>query len=82
MNIVPIIVKRIPNHSIEFVLNNKNDFDYAVKNVQKFSLLKKCNVIFSPVYGTLNPSDLSQWILELKLPVRMQIQLQKYISVK
>jgi len=38
-----------------------------------------CEIIFSPVYKSLNPSDLANWILEDKLNVRMQLQLHKYL---
>jgi 7-carboxy-7-deazaguanine synthase len=36
-------------------------------------------VHFSPVHGVLDPKVLSAWILEDHLPVRLQLQLHKYI---
>ena len=36
-------------------------------------------VLFSPVHGVLDPKALSAWILEDHLPVRLQLQLHKYI---
>ena len=36
-------------------------------------------MLFSPVHGELDPARLVQWILEARLPVRMQIQAHKYI---
>jgi 7-carboxy-7-deazaguanine synthase len=36
-------------------------------------------VILSPVYGELDPADLGGWILADNLPVRLGLQIQKYI---
>jgi 7-carboxy-7-deazaguanine synthase len=36
-------------------------------------------VLFSPVHGVLDPKDLSAWILEDRLPVRLQLQIHKHI---
>jgi 7-carboxy-7-deazaguanine synthase len=35
--------------------------------------------LFSPVHGQLAPGDLARWILEDRLPVRLQVQLHKYL---
>ena len=34
---------------------------------------------FSPVHGVLDPQTLSEWVLADRLPVRVQLQLHKYI---
>ena len=36
-------------------------------------------VLFSPVHGVLPPRDLAAWILDARLPVRLQLQAHKYI---
>jgi 7-carboxy-7-deazaguanine synthase len=36
-------------------------------------------VLFSPVHGRLDPKRLSEWVLADRLPVRVQLQLHKYI---
>jgi 7-carboxy-7-deazaguanine synthase len=36
-------------------------------------------VLFSPVHGELDPGVLGSWILEDGLPVRLQVQLHKYL---
>ena len=36
-------------------------------------------VLFSPVYRVLDPRVLAEWILEDRLPVRLQVQLHKYL---
>jgi 7-carboxy-7-deazaguanine synthase len=36
-------------------------------------------ILFSGVFGKLEPSALADWIIQDKLPVRLQLQLHKYI---
>jgi len=40
---------------------------------------KKVLINFSPVFNGIGLKDLAGWILEDNLPVRLQIQLHKYI---
>ena len=42
-------------------------------------LTDRCPVLFSPAFGQVNPTDLAAWILETRLPVRLQIQLHKIL---
>ena len=37
------------------------------------------HVLFSPVFGVLDPRELVAWILEDALPVRFQVQVHKYV---
>ena len=67
---------------IKFVLSDKNDFDWAVEIVEKYELYNKNSVLFSPVKNKLEPNVLADWILSLRIPIRLQIQLHKYISMK
>jgi 7-carboxy-7-deazaguanine synthase len=64
---------------LKFVITDKADYDWACALVRKFSWPEKCTVLFSPVYGKLSPSELSKWIIADKMPVRMNLQLHKYI---
>ncbi len=64
---------------VKFVILNRQDFDWACQMVQQHELFKKCSVLFSPVFRKLNPQQLTQWILETQLPVRLQLQIHKYI---
>jgi len=65
---------------IKFVLLDRADYEWSR------DLLKSINptnqILFSPVYDKLDLKDLSQWILEDKLPVRLQTQLHKVIWSK
>jgi 7-carboxy-7-deazaguanine synthase len=36
-------------------------------------------VLFSPVFGILAPAQLAEWILDARVPARLQLQSHKYI---
>ena len=64
---------------IKFVLCDEADYAWAVQVMHKHVLDKKCGVLFAPVQGKLSPTNLADWILRDKLPVRMQVQLHKLL---
>jgi len=67
-----------PHDQIKFVLADRIDFDWALEQVEKRNL-SRWQVLFSPVWGELEPRQLAEWILESKAPVRLQLQLHKYL---
>jgi 7-carboxy-7-deazaguanine synthase len=64
---------------IKFVIGSRKDFDWASGIVNKYQLHRKNLVLFSPVYRTMPPEQLAEWILADKVPVRFQIQLHKIL---
>lgn len=64
---------------VKFVLNDHEDYLWAKQQLAAHGLAQKCPVLFSPVHGQLDPTPLAEWILQDKLPVRMQIQLHKLL---
>ena len=69
-----------PRDEVKFVLRDRADYEYATEIVSRFSLPGRCAaVLFSPVHGVLAPADLAAWMLEDRLPVRLQVQVHKYI---
>lgn len=65
---------------VKFVIMDRVDYDYAVGVCEKFRLFdRSMQTLFSPVHGVLDPKVLTHWILENKLPVRLNLQLHKYI---
>jgi 7-carboxy-7-deazaguanine synthase len=64
---------------VKFVLADRPDYDWAREILEKYQVLKKSPVLFSPVYKTLPSADLAKWILEDHLSVRMQLQLHKIL---
>jgi 7-carboxy-7-deazaguanine synthase len=65
---------------VKFVIENREDFEWAKENCLKYNLKNTVGtVLFSPSFGLLEPSLLAKWILEDAPEVRMQLQLHKYI---
>ena len=64
---------------VKFVLCDRADYDWAKDLLAEHSLNKTCSVLDSPVYNQVNPTELAEWILQDKLPVRMQVQLHKIL---
>ncbi len=64
---------------IKFVLGGRADYDWARSKLDEYNLAQHCEVLFSPVQGELSATDLADWILADRLPVRMQIQLHKLL---
>lgn len=64
---------------IKFVLCDRRDYDWAREQMACFDLPVRCEVLMSPVHGSLEPGRLADWILADGLAVRLQIQLHKYL---
>ncbi len=64
---------------VKFVISDRDDFDWACEQLNKYELSKRCEVLFSPVFSELEPTQLADWILEEHLAVRMQVQLHKLL---
>lgn len=65
--------------NVKCVIQDRQDYEWARDVVKKYALLSRCPVLFAPVFGALDPKVLAEWILEDGLPVRLQLQLHKYI---
>ena len=63
---------------IKFVFSDNFDYNWAKDFIMKYQL-NEYEILFSPVPEKLNPQVLAKWIIEDKLPVRIQLQLHKII---
>lgn len=69
-----------PTDEVKFVIASREDYEYATDVVQRLGLADRCRAVqFSPAFNELSPSDLAVWILDDRLPVRLQLQQHKYI---
>jgi 7-carboxy-7-deazaguanine synthase len=69
-----------PHDEVKFVINGLNDYQYAKAICQTHGLYQQeYPLLFSPVHGALDPKKLIQWILEDKIPVRLNLQIHKFI---
>lgn len=69
----------LPQDQVKFVLCDREDYDWAKTILKTYSLTERCEVLFSPSYTELSPRLIADWILEDRLPLRLQIQLHKYL---
>jgi len=70
----------MPPDEVKFVIKDRADYEFAREVVTRHALAGRCAaVLFSPVHGVLAPKDLAAWILEDRVPVRLQLQAHKYI---
>jgi 7-carboxy-7-deazaguanine synthase len=69
-----------PHDEIKFVVRDRGDYEYAREVIDRFALPRRVQAVhLSPVHGVLDPRVLSEWVLADRLPVRVQLQLHKYI---
>jgi 7-carboxy-7-deazaguanine synthase len=69
-----------PPDEVKFVIRDRADYDYARDVTRRFDLAARtAAVLFSPVHGVLAPADLAAWVLADRSPVRVQLQIHKYI---
>jgi len=68
-----------PKDEVKFVITDYRDYLWAKGVLEQHALPERCQVLFSPVFGRLDPKELAEWILKDHLPVRLQLQLHKYI---
>ncbi len=69
-----------PHDEVKFVVKDRQDYEFAREVMAKFQIADRVSAIhLSPVHGVLDLRSLSEWVLEDRLPVRVQAQLHKYI---
>ncbi len=74
---VELLTKR---DEVKLVLADRADYEWAKEVIQTHQLADRVKaVLLSCVWGELDPKDLVQWVLEDKIPVRVQIQVHKVI---
>ncbi|HEY6451996.1 MAG TPA: 7-carboxy-7-deazaguanine synthase QueE [Steroidobacteraceae bacterium] len=68
-----------PEEQIKFVVCDRADYDWSRATFERLRLSERCSVLFSPSHEQLPARQLADWILADRLPVRLQIQLHKYL---
>ena len=64
---------------VKFVICDREDYEWSVEKLNQYKLNEQCEVLFSGSHGEIQNSQLADWILEDQLPVRLQIQLHKFL---
>jgi 7-carboxy-7-deazaguanine synthase len=69
-----------PHDEVKFVIKDRTDYEYAREIVARHDLARRAAAVhFSPVHAVMDARTLSEWVLADSLPVRVQLQLHKYI---
>jgi 7-carboxy-7-deazaguanine synthase len=65
---------------LKFVVGTRDDYEWSVRMIRERQLLgRPFGILFSAVFGQLDPRTLAEWIIADKLPVRFQLQMHKYV---
>lgn len=64
---------------VKFVISDSQDYLYSKEICTQYGLWNRIPLLFSPVHGVLDPKELVGWILADKIPVRLNLQIHKYI---
>jgi 7-carboxy-7-deazaguanine synthase len=65
---------------VKFVIGSREDYEWARQKLYEYKIHERAfAVLFSPVFGMIEPVSLAEWVLEDRLPVRMQLQMHKFI---
>lgn len=78
-NHYPNIEHLTRNDQVKFVICDRADYDWAREQLVRWQLASRCEVLLSPASGRQDATQLAEWILADRLPVRFQLQLHKLL---
>lgn len=74
---IPLLTGR---DEVKFVIGSREDYEWSREQARIHALADRCgSVLFSPVFGKIEPREIVEWIIADKLPVRFQLQMHKFI---
>jgi 7-carboxy-7-deazaguanine synthase len=68
-----------PRDQMKFVICSREDYDWSKAFLHEHRLSERSRILFSPSYNQQSPTELAEWILADRLPVRFQLQLHKIL---
>ena len=69
-----------PKDEVKFVISDRADYEWTRGVIAEHGLERRVNaVLLSPAFGRVDLKDLAAWMLEDRLPARLQLQMHKYI---
>ena len=79
-NLFSNIAHLTPGDEVKFVIGSREDYEWSSAQLREHNLDARCRaVLFSPIFGRIDPREIVEWILADNLPVRFQLQLHKFI---
>jgi 7-carboxy-7-deazaguanine synthase len=68
-----------PQDQVKFVICDRSDYEWCREQLTQYQLAERCEVLFSPSFDQQGSTELAEWILADRLPVRFQVQLHKIL---
>ena len=68
-----------PHDEVKFVILDKKDYEWSRDIIKRYKINETAQILLSPVFDKLELKEIVKWILEDRLPVRLQTQLHKII---
>jgi 7-carboxy-7-deazaguanine synthase len=78
-NLLDQLTQLREHDQIKFVVCDRSDYEWSREVLRTHGLPRQATVLFSPSHEQLPARQLAEWILEDRLPVRMQVQLHKIL---
>ena len=79
-NLWSIVDQLRPKDEVKFVIASREDYEWSRDKMHEHALHEKVGaVLFSPVWGAIDPERISEWMVEDRLRARLQIQLHKVV---
>lgn len=69
----------LPHDEVKFVVSSQADFRWSEEVVRRHRLEGRTHVLFSPVWGKVEPKELAAWLLASGLDARLSLQIHKVI---
>lgn len=64
---------------VKFVISGRADFLWAVAVIREHNLAGRVALLISPVFGRVPAQEAAAWILESRMPLRLNLQLHKIL---
>ncbi|MDH3986313.1 MAG: 7-carboxy-7-deazaguanine synthase QueE [Gammaproteobacteria bacterium] len=64
---------------LKFVICSQADYQWAKQKIAEYTLNERCEILLSPAHNQQDARELAEWMLADRLPVRLQLQLHKYL---
>jgi 7-carboxy-7-deazaguanine synthase len=68
-----------PHDEVKFVVTSEEDFRWSAAVIRARGLEGRCAILFSAVWGRVEPKALAGWLLESGLDARLSVQIHKVI---
>jgi 7-carboxy-7-deazaguanine synthase len=68
-----------PHDEVKFVVCSEDDWRWSLDVIRTHALDRRCHVLVSPAWGSVDPKDLARWILGSGVDARLNLQLHKIV---